>query len=374
MWMVSDAERSTGLSVLFFTSHIFRMTTFFIVAGFFARMMFHRRGLKGFARDRGKRIVLPLVAGWFPIFALIVAATIAAAFIKFNGPPPFGPPPPNPNPPLLPFPLTHLWFLYVLTLFYVVGVAVRELVARLDGAGRIRNLIDSVVALLVRTAAAPLVLAIPLALALANHKGWAPWAGIPTPDSSLIPNLPAFVGYGVAFSFGWILQRQVALLEAIQKAWPLYLAAALALTVAALAQAGLTPPPPKAGFGDVDPAVFAATYAAAAWTWSFAFIALAMRFLSGFSAWRRYLADASYWLYLIHLPLVILFQGVVAKYALPAELKYAAIMLVIMPLMLWSYQTMVRYTWLGAILNGKRLTKPGRDRIPSTSPPTGEPA
>ena len=46
-------------------------------------------------------------------------------------------------------------------------------------------------------------------------------------------------------------------------------------------------------------------YALAIWTSTFAVIGLALRFMSGFSPVRRYLADASYWLYLIHMPIVL---------------------------------------------------------------------
>lgn len=117
--------------------------------------------------------------------------------------------------------------------------------------------------------------------------------------------------------------------------------------------------------------LYAGAYALAAWTWTFAVIGLALRFLSGQSAWRRYLADASYWLYIIHLPLVILLQGVVARYAWPAELKYLLILAIALPLMLASYQFMVRHTWLGAILNGRRQPRKSA-RIPATSPPGQE--
>ena len=47
----------------------------------------------------------------------------------------------------------------------------------------------------------------------------------------------------------------------------------------------------------------AASYTCATWTWTFAIIGLALRFLSNHSPVRRYIADSSYWLYLIHLPL-----------------------------------------------------------------------
>jgi glucans biosynthesis protein C len=352
--------------VTFFVLHIFRMTTFFVIAGFFGRMLFHRRGLVGFAKDRGKRIALPLVAAWPVVIALIVAATIAAALIKYGGPPPFGPPRPNPNPPPLAFPLTHLWFLWVLLIFYVLGLGVRAAVVALDRDGRLRRLADRVLGGLVRTGVAPLLLALPVAFALNGYGEWRMWFGVPTPDNALIPNPAAFTGYGVAFAFGWLLQRRTDLLSVIERWWPVQLAAALAATAWLLWRGGLAP---NVAFQlpGVDRLGFALVYGLAAWTWTFAFIGLAMRFLSGFSVWRRYLADASYWLYIVHLPLVILLQGVVAKYAWPAELKYLLILAVAFPLMLVSYETMVRHTWLGAILNGRRYPRPERGRIPAPS-------
>ena len=35
---------------------------------------------------------------------------------------------------------------------------------------------------------------------------WFYWMGIPTPDMSLIPQMPATVGFGTAFVFGWLVQ------------------------------------------------------------------------------------------------------------------------------------------------------------------------
>jgi peptidoglycan/LPS O-acetylase OafA/YrhL len=90
----------------------------------------------------------------------------------------------------------------------------------------------------------------------------------------------------------------------------------------------------------------------AAWTWTFALIGLAMRFLADFSPMRRYIADASYWLYLIHLPIVMALQTTVAQFDWPAGMKFAAILAVAFPVMFASYQLLVRHSFVGAILNG----------------------
>ena len=59
-----DVSQSATLGVLFFLIHTWRMTTFFIVAGLFARLVIARRGTRGFIADRAKRILVPLTVGW----------------------------------------------------------------------------------------------------------------------------------------------------------------------------------------------------------------------------------------------------------------------------------------------------------------------
>ncbi len=193
MWMVQDIHRSDALAAAFFSLHVFRMTTFFLIAGFFAHLTFHRRGAKPFIKDRLKRIGLPLVVGWPILFGSIVAVSLWAAALANGGVLPKTAPQGPPAPPLA-FPLTHLWFLYVLLLFYAATLGGRWLVTKLDARGRIAGLADKATAVLITHPLGPIALAAPLAVAFALNGPWLLWFGIPTPDNSLIPNLPAFVG------------------------------------------------------------------------------------------------------------------------------------------------------------------------------------
>ncbi|MEO8115744.1 MAG: acyltransferase family protein [Phenylobacterium sp.] len=362
VWPVVDADRSLVLGGTFYVLHIFRMTTFFLIAGFFAHLTFHRRGQAAFIRDRLKRIALPLVVGWPILFAAIVGVSIWA-FAQSNGGVLPKVAPPMPAPPPLAFPLTHLWFLYVLLLLDAATIAARAAVSRLDGAGRFRAGLDAIVRGLMLSPFGPLVLAAPVALALGLQRPWLMWFGVPTPDNSLIPNTPALVGFGAAFAFGWLLHRQPDLIRGLERRWSLNLAVAVALTAGLLAWLGLTPvvtPAPQAW----TTWAYAAAYGLAIWTWSFALIGLALRFLSGESPARRYVADASYWLYLIHLPIIMALQVVVAPLPWPWWVKYPLILAVAFPLMFASYQLMVRRSFVGAILNGRRQPP----RLPRLSP------
>ncbi len=68
----------------------------------------------------------------------------------------------------------------------------------------------------------------------------------------------------------------------------------------------------------------------------------------------RYVSDASYWLYIMHLSLIVLLQYWVREWPLPAIIKFAFICLLSTGSLLLMYQAVVRYTWLGALLNGPR--------------------
>jgi peptidoglycan/LPS O-acetylase OafA/YrhL len=362
VWLVRDRQ-STALGVLFFVSHMFRMTLFFLLAGFFGRMAYHRRGPRGFIRDRLRRIALPLLACW-PISLVSISAIYIWGVVTQYGlagaqamaqPGGSG---------LWPLPLTHLWFLYVLLWFYVAALALRAGVAALDVHSWLRGRVDAVVKALISGGLLPFVLAAPVGLALYWQKSWLLWAGVPTPDRGLVPNPPALLAFGLAFGLGWLLQRQAASLQFWQRRFPLYLAAAVGLTAACVALNGVT--------AAIDPAtqpaaqnptlrfVFAACYSLAMWAWSIGLIGAALRFLSASRPVVRYLADASYWIYLIHLPIVMALQVVVFRLALPALVKFALVLAVGFPLMLLTYQFLVRYTWVGAILNGRRRRRSGR--------------
>jgi peptidoglycan/LPS O-acetylase OafA/YrhL len=216
-------------------------------------------------------------------------------------------------------------------------------------------MIDGAVRLVAMHPAGLALLAAPTMLAFLATPGWLPWFGVPTPDSSLVPNLAASVAYASAFGFGWLAHRQTELLAAWRRLWPAYLALALGFTIAQLALLGLTPaihPPTGA-----TRLALSALYPLATWSWTFALIGLAVRYLSDFSPARRYIADASYWLYLVHLPLILALQVMVASLAWPWPVKFAVILGVAFPLMLASYQLLVRHSFIGAILNGPRESR-----------------
>ena len=68
----------------------------------------------------------------------------------------------------------------------------------------------------------------------------------------------------------------------------------------------------------------------------------------------RYISDSSYWLYVAHLPLIIVIQAVMRTCPIPAFVKFTIVCTLTGALLLASYQYCVRYTRIGAMLNGPR--------------------
>lgn len=347
IWIIDDPQHSAGLNIVFYVLHMFRMTTFFVLAGFFARLLMQKRGAVGFARNRLLRIGLPMLIFWVPVFSAIIAALIVA-----NPLPPGATPPPSPPLTAATFPLTHLWFLYVLLIFYAVALLVKVLTDLMRIGGVLGKAVDAVNGLLVRTDLVTGLLILPAAAALYLSPSWTMWFGVPTPDTGLTPNLPALAAYGTAFAFGWWLHRAPELIDRIARRWWVYGLSAVLGTYLCLNMAGFAPVvTPVAGH---EHPLYILCYLLTGWSWSFALIGAARSFLHAENPVIRYISDASYWIYIVHLPLILAMQIVVRGLDWPAETKYALIVGVTFGVAVLSYALLVRYSFIGAILNGRK--------------------
>src|SRR5262249_5654033 len=114
--------------------------------------------------------------------------------------------------------------------------------------------------------------------------------------------------------------------------------------------------------------IFGAGYAVAAWCWTLGLVGAGVRWFSGHSPARRWIADSSYWLYIIHLPIVMALQVVVAQLAWPWWVKYPLVLVAAFTLMFASYQLLVRHSFVGRILNGRRPRRGDAPLQPLVSP------
>ncbi|MFC5389911.1 acyltransferase family protein [Brevundimonas bullata] len=350
IWIVGDDQTSVWASGLFFVIHLFRMASFFLIAGLFGHMMLKRRGTAGFIKNRLIRIAGPLAVFWGPVMAGVVAVLVWNA--SLHGLTAADAPPP-PTYDWTNIPLTHLWFLWVLLWFYAALVIGRALVIRLDRAGAVGRGLDRMAGGLIGPWG-PLVLGAPLAVALWLEPNWIAFFGIPTPDAGLVPETSALVGFGLAFGFGVLLDRRRDLLAKIAAWTPAYLGLALGAGTTALMLSGGPTPVLTPMTDPAAKAMTAAAFGVATYASMFAVVGLALKFWSGHSGLRRYLADASYWIYIVHLPLVMAAQVVVQDWTMVWPIKLAVVVVGVMAVSLASYELMVRHGVMGRWLNGRR--------------------
>ena len=95
-----------------------------------------------------------------------------------------------------------------------------------------------------------------------------------------------------------------------------------------------------------------------AWVMIVGLMGLFRRFLNEGRPIVRYLSDSSYWLYVTHLPLMIVVQILVSAWEAPLLLKLVFVIGSVTAVLLVIYDFMIRYTWVGAVMNGSKFRVP----------------
>ena len=244
----------------------------------------------------------------------------------------------------------HLWFLWFL-LWLVAGFALvawvvdRRASHRTGRASWPRWLMWSMV---------PLTIVPQLSM---GEGGAYPVFGPDTSDG-LVPLPHVLAYYATFFAFGALMYRRegrtgTPLVDTVGRPWWLFLPVSFLIVL----PAGLA--------FTFEPEIFSWPVASVlqvlyAWGMCFGLIGLFRVLLPAERRGVRYLSDSSYWMYLAHLPVVVLAQAIVRDWNLPAEVKFLMITVLVTAFLLMSYQFLVRYTPIGTMLNGKKVRPPTR--------------
>ena len=343
VWPYLDPQRSLAFDLVVFFIHVFRMPVFFVVAGFFAALVYHRDGPGGFATNRARRVLLPLALFWALVYPLSAAGHVFAtgraagavdwtaitsgAFLQ--------------RPSLL-----HLWFLWDLAIFCVAALAIAPLAARAPeswrravdwGFGRTATTISGALAL----SAVSLLTLLPMDV-----------PGLDT-SFSLLPPARVLVAYGVFFTFGWLLYRRRDVIDRFGSRWKTPLAAGVVASVAYLFTGVARPIEHPLTLHVVTVALCALSM----WFLIFGIVGAFVAFLDRPRPVIRYLSDAAYWMYLVHFPLAIWIPGLLATAPVPAVVKFAVVLLTTTAVTILTYELFVRSTAIGALLNGRRYSR-----------------
>ena len=345
-WVVCDPSRSGLFDLANTLIHAARMPVFFLMSGFFAALLWERVGPGAFVLHRLRRIALPFGVATLVLVPLTRAVWIWGAFAR-----PVDPVVGNFSASLAAHfrekgaevyeTIWHLWFLEYLAIFTLCFVAVRWTADR----GMAGTLPSRVGGAFVGRARA-LWLWLPTAVAMLAMGGWNV-DGV----SELRPSLHLLGYYGIFFVVGTLLFAHREQLVRLEHAWQAHLAVALALilpALMALSRLQATSPAPA-----ID---LAGRALSAALTCALLFGAVGF-FLARFAdpnPRQRYLADAAYFLYLVHFPLTAVLGVWIAPLGLPALVKFALVLALAFPLLLAVYHGGVRYRAIGRVLHGPR--------------------
>ncbi len=239
----------------------------------------------------------------------------------------------------------HLWFLSYLTLYSGIDRPLRRIRPALWGS------------LILSTPAAGLLVVLPLAWILRDSYG-----AIPT-GSGLVPEGSSLLAYGWLYFCGWCARRGRSFIHR-QAWWPRIALSLGGLGPLFLLWVGWL------GFGEAgesgrSPVLATLASGLMILTALGGFTGLFLKLVPREVRWVRYLTDASYWIYLAHLPLTIWIPGLLAESGLGVAGKFAVTLGGTLLATLLSYDLFVRSTPIGRLLNGRtfpRVLSPARLR------------
>jgi len=340
--------------------HGFRMQLFFLISGFFTAMLWRKQGLRSLLKHRAKRILVPLV-----IFVPIVSTLLIAVMLSYAELPASGAVVEKltglVNHPLgflvigIMFPMTgHLWFLYYLV-WLILGFAV---VVKLIEKFQIRSI----------SAAAihkPWLWLIPITLLpqlLNGLGGIGMGVDVIGPDTfgGLIPWPPQLIYYGVFFGFGALCYDRRDLGQISSCRWQTCFILAFPTLLLAMYWIVLRNAALKAGWKANQSEIICyhlltnLCQVFYVWMMIFGFIGFFREFFSEENEKVRYISDASYWIYIMHMPLIVILQFWVSEWPYPSIVKFLFICVLTVGVLLTIYEYTIRYTWVGTMLNGNR--------------------
>jgi len=338
-----DTETHLGFDVAAIFLYGFAMPAFFVTAGFAAALLYQRRGAWGVARSRFRTIFLPLLCAYVLLSPLTRGAYQFAAAVSTSGSIQAGIDVLQLGNWIRWGAAYHLWFLVALLVYTALAMGMGWVVLRILDSQMTRILQTIRRALYSRWRSALMALIAACAMVPA-------YASAESNAAAVAMQLTGFA----YFVFGWQIYRNRDLLPRFQHgAWQ-QIAIAMAvmpIVVWSTRQRMLSPQ-------DADLVVGAIAGISNCVLASCMTVGLLGVFQGRYdrrpSALGQYVSDASYWIYLIHLPLLIFVAGALSVLPLPALAKYLLTIAIVVPTVFATYHFGVRFTPFGGFLKGRK--------------------
>ena len=322
---------------LFGIIHIFRMPIFFIISGFFGALLFYKKSPYQMISNRINRVLLPFIAFIFiltplnniavkysaPLFLDENQHILIIDIIKSLSPHNF-----------LPYKGTyHLWFLYYLIMFSLLTTLLYKLIKTDYFLQRFFNKILS------KNYLSILILSIiTYVIIYTSGKTWI------DASISFIPDPYTFTFHLFFYIFGWMLFISKKWMEYFLKSgWKDVIIGLILFSFLFIA------------YDKFSSSLIILINSLAVWFFCFGFFGVFIRHLNTYSSFLKYICDSSYWIYLLHLPLTLFLPGLLVNYSLPIGLKFFIVVSITLILCVSTYHILVRKTFIGKFLNGRKF-------------------
>lgn len=333
-WAKDPNGTHISMNYIFGIIHIFRMPIFFMVAGFFGSMLFYDRGSRLMIKNRVKRILFPFV-----VFLLLLHPILITVWTFTSETMRVGITSIMTTITWLPEVTYHLWFLYYLLMITALSFGLATVLKK--ASGFTKRVVRVFEWLMRRKIIFIMLFSIILFLMLVWM--WDTWISTPL---SFAPDLPVLLAYSMFYFIGWVLFKSGHFLDNMMRNDWLF--ALLGVTIFTL----------RFVFRPyIDDVLYGALNAITVWFFVFGISGLFIRYASRYSARMRYVSDASYWVYLIHLPLTGLIPAFIFDWPIPVFVKFLIVVIVTTVICFTTYHFLVRSTFIGKFLNGRKYPR-----------------
>jgi peptidoglycan/LPS O-acetylase OafA/YrhL len=339
-WFTSDQQNSDIIEFCVYFLHLFRMPLFFFISGFFAVMMIEKRSARAYLQNRSKRILLPFVL-FLPLLIGSILFLVSWALVNVDNPPVFLQFLGSSEAKKMPPSTMHLWFLFNLYLFAIMAACLHRMT------------------LFSHTFSSPFtlklffLLILPMLLLPALLSQASP---LPAADK-FYPQLWSFGFYGVLFLAGGLFFKHQQLLKDLFR----YQTFLLVISVIAYSYYYNQIPTElnvkvaqESPIFNLSHSVLALAEAIVAVYMTLYCLMLGKRFLNIQNPALTFMADSSYWTYLMHIPILLFIQFQLLNLDINMWVKYVLSVAVTLLICFASYQLLVKKTLIGRMLNGKK--------------------
>ena len=320
--------------------HSFRMPIFFLVSGFFGSMLFYERKPSIMIKNRFFRVVLPFIVFIFLLWPTIIfgfgyttlafmginnSFELITSFFSFDL--------------LIPKYTFHLWFLYYLILITFCSVIIAFFLQKTP------KILISISEIFNWVFKRPIIRLITFAT-ISSVLYYIIGTYSVITSTSFIPALNMLIFYSSFYIIGWFLFRSKYLLDSFMK-YDLFstLLAVILFTLYFFM---------SDSFSFLLHVVIKSIIL---WLFIFGITGLFVRHTSTYSPFMRYLSDASYWVYLVHVSFTSIIPGLISSWPISASLKFLFVFFASSFLCFLSYHYLVRATFIGKFLNGRKYAR-----------------